>query len=121
MEAGNQPPEVIAHAAETLRPLDETSSTLAPHWPQPSLPAPTRRSRLRAHPLLLLTLSLILILAGGGSALAAVKGFTGRSIGGSTGVQLASATATATNFTHRDTFANQCPHGHSPRACAAEG
>ncbi|HEY7019671.1 MAG TPA: polysaccharide deacetylase family protein [Ktedonobacterales bacterium] len=94
MEAGNQQPEDSLHAAETLRPLDEISP--APHWPQPPLPASTRRSRLRAHPLLLLTLSLILVLAGGGSALAAVRGFNGRSIGGATGAQLASATATAT-------------------------
>jgi peptidoglycan-N-acetylglucosamine deacetylase len=95
-EAGNQRPEDSLHTAETLRPLDEPSSTLTPHWPQPSLSASTRRAGLRAHPLLLLTLSLVLILAGGGSALAAVRGFNGRSIGGATGAQFASATATAT-------------------------
>jgi peptidoglycan/xylan/chitin deacetylase (PgdA/CDA1 family) len=47
------------------------------------------------HPILLLTLSVILIVAGGGSALAAVRGFNGQPTGSSPGVALATATATA--------------------------
>jgi peptidoglycan-N-acetylglucosamine deacetylase len=82
--------------AETPPSLPVASSMPAPDWPRATLPAPARRSRFRAHPLLLLTLALILILAGGSSALAAVKGYNWRSIGGATSAQLASATATAT-------------------------
>src|SRR5436305_13901324 len=74
----------------------ETFPTLDAAPPAPYLPPHPGRARrlgLRAHPLLILTLAVILILAGGGSALAAVRGFDGSSTGGA---RLAAVTATAT-------------------------
>jgi peptidoglycan/xylan/chitin deacetylase (PgdA/CDA1 family) len=82
-----------AAEAETRPMLGAGSSMPASYPSQTPLTAPERRSRLRAHPLLMLTLSLLLILAGGGSALAAVNGLNARSSG--LRVAIASATATA--------------------------
>jgi peptidoglycan/xylan/chitin deacetylase (PgdA/CDA1 family) len=78
--------------AETLPTLGAASSAQGPYQAPPPLPEPVQRFRLRAHPVLMLTLSLILVLAGGGSALAAVNGLNAHP---SKGARLAPATATA--------------------------
>src|SRR6478752_4334920 len=88
------PPE-DGSQAETLPEFGSISSGLTPRWTQPPLPAPASPSRLRRHPLILLALSVILVLAGGGSALAAVRGFNGQPTRNPSGIALATATATA--------------------------